>query len=133
MPPRVTVLMPVYNAAPHLLEAVNSILGGTFDDLELLAIDDGSTDESEKILRSVVDSRLRVLRNPRNVGVIATLNTGLDLAEGHYIARMDADDVSMPDRLARQVAFMDGNAQIGLSGTRAKTFGAGPKKRNRTP
>jgi glycosyltransferase involved in cell wall biosynthesis len=133
MSPRVTVLMPVYNAAPHLLEAVNSILTGSFKDLELLAINDGSTDESEEILQRIADPRLRVTRNPANEGVIATLNRGLDLAEGDFIARMDADDVSMPDRLARQVAFMDENPEIGLSGTWARTFGARPERMIRVP
>jgi glycosyltransferase involved in cell wall biosynthesis len=133
MSPRVTVLMPIYNAAPHLLEAVNSILTGSFADLELLAINDGSTDESGEILGSIADPRLRLIRNPKNVGVVATLNRGLDLAEGDFIARMDADDVSMPDRLARQVAFMDANTEIGLSGMWARTFGARPERSIRTP
>jgi glycosyltransferase involved in cell wall biosynthesis len=133
MSPRVTVLMPVYNAAPHLLEAVNSILTGSFADLELLAIDDGSTDESLEILRSIADPRLRVVRNSGNQGVIATLNRGLDLAEGDFVARMDADDISMPDRLARQVAFMEANPEIGLSGTWARTFGARPARIIRLP
>jgi glycosyltransferase involved in cell wall biosynthesis len=133
MPPRVTVLMPVYNAAPHLLQAVKSVLTGSFADFELLAIDDGSTDESAEILRNVADRRLRVVRNPGNQGVIATLNRGLDLAEGHFVARMDADDISMPDRLARQVAFMEANPEIGLSGTWARTFGARPARIIRLP
>ena len=133
MPPRVTVLMPVYNASLHLLEAVHSILGGSFRDLELLAINDGSTDQSEEILRSVRDPRLRVVRNPKNAGVIATLNRGLGLAEGDLVARMDADDVSMPNRLAQQVAFMEANPEIGLSGTWAKTLGAPREKIIRVP
>lgn len=122
--PIVTVLMPVYNAAPYLLAAVNSVLAGSFADFELLAIDDGSTDESLKILTGISDPRLRVIQNPRNQGVIATLNRGLDLARGKYIARMDADDISMPDRLCAQVAFMDANPEIGMSGTWLRTFGA---------
>jgi glycosyltransferase involved in cell wall biosynthesis len=130
---RVTVLMPVYNAAPHLLEAANSILSGSFADLELLAIDDGSTDESFEILRGIKDPRLRVVCNDGNQGVIATLNRGLELAKGEFIARMDADDISMPERLKRQVAFMDANPEIGLSGTWARTFGAGPESVMRSP
>lgn len=133
MPPRVTVLMPVYNAAAYVTEAVDSILSGTFADLELLAIDDGSTDESLARLEVIDDPRLRIVRNPVNVGVIATLNRGLELAEGQYVARMDADDISMPDRLARQVAFMEANPQIGVSGTWAKNFGAGSREELRVP
>ncbi len=133
MPPRVTVLMPVYNAAPHLLEAVDSVLTGSFADLELLAINDGSTDDSEELLRSVADSRLRIVRNPKNVGVAATLNRGLDLAQGNLIARMDSDDICLPDRLERQVAFMEANPSIGLSGTWARTFGAAPERRISPP
>jgi glycosyltransferase involved in cell wall biosynthesis len=133
MPPRVTVLMPIYNAAPHLLEAVNSVLAGRFGDLELLAINDGSTDGSEEILRSIADPRLRIVRNPENVGVAATLNRGLDLAEGDFIARMDSDDICMPDRLARQVAFMEANPEIGVCGTWARTFGVPPEIKIRPP
>jgi glycosyltransferase involved in cell wall biosynthesis len=133
MSPRVTVLMPVYNAASHLREALTSILAGSFADVELLAINDGSTDESERILQSIADPRLRVVQNPENLGVIATLNRGLDLAEGDLIARMDADDISMPERIARQVEFMDANPEIGLSGTWAKTLGARPERMIRVP
>src|ERR1700749_735753 len=109
MSPRVTVLIPVYNASTYLLEAVHSVLAGSFRDLELLAINDGSTDKSVDILRSIDDPRLRIVENPKNLGVAATLNRGLDLAEGEFIARMDSDDISAPDRLARQVAFMEAN------------------------
>lgn len=133
MSPRVTVLMPVYNAAPHLLEAVDSILAGSFADIELLAINDGSTDESEEILRGIRDPRLKIVLNPKNIGVAATLNRGLELAEGDFVARMDSDDVSAPDRLTRQVAFMEANPSIGVSGTWARTFGVPPARTMRPP
>jgi glycosyltransferase involved in cell wall biosynthesis len=123
--PRVTVLMPAYNAAPFVAEAANSILSGSFRDLELLAINDGSTDGTDSILKSLNDERVRLVNNPRNMGLISTLNHGLDIARGEFVARMDADDVSMPDRLARQVAFMDANPQVGVSGTGTITFGNG--------
>jgi hypothetical protein len=122
--PRITVLMPVYNAGPYVREAAVSILSGSFRDLELLAIDDGSTDDSVYQLKAIDDPRLRVISNPANLGLVATLNTGLELAGGEYVARMDADDISMPDRLARQLAFMDANPEIGMSGTWARSFGA---------
>ena len=133
MPPRITVLMPVYNAAPYVTEAVTSILSGTFGDLELLAIDDGSTDESLARLKAIDDPRLRLVNNPANMGVVATLNRGLELAEGEYVARMDADDVSMPDRLARQLAFMESHPEIGLSGTWGMSFGVGREVEFRVP
>jgi len=123
--PRVTVLMPVYNAAAYVGDAAASILTGSYRDLELLAIDDGSTDRSAEILHAFSDNRLRVVANPKNLGLVATLNRGLDLAQGDLIARMDADDVSVPQRLARQVEFMDSNPEIGLSGTWAQSFGGG--------
>lgn len=125
--------MPIYNAAPYVTEAVGSILCGTLADLELLAIDDGSTDESVARLKAINDPRLRVTSNPVNMGVIATLNQGLDLAEGEYVARMDADDISMPDRLARQLAFMEANPEIGLSGTWARGFGVDGQETWRLP
>ena len=115
--------MPVYNAERHLREAVNSILCQTFTDFEFLAIDDGSTDGSAAILGSYTDPRLRVVENPRNLGLTATLNWGLEIARGEYVARMDADDVSLPERLARQVAFLDANPQIGIVGVWAEAFG----------
>ncbi len=121
--PRVTVLMPVYNAAPHLREAVDSILGQTFSDFEFLIIDDGSTDGSAAIIRSYPDTRLRFIQNQRNLGLTATLNFGLDLAQGEYVARMDADDISLPERLAKQAAFLDASPSVGIAGVWAWTFG----------
>lgn len=122
-PPKVTVLMPVYNAERYLREAVDSILCQTFTDFEFLAIDDGSADSSAAILNSYTDPRLRVVQNPRNLGLTATLNAGLAQGKGEYIARMDADDISLPERFARQVAFLDANPQIGIVGVWAEAFG----------
>lgn len=116
-PPRVTVLMPVYNAARHLRHAVASILGQTFRDFEFLIIDDGSTDDSLKIIRAFDDARVRLLLNPRNTGLVASLNLGLHEARAPYLARMDADDVSLPTRLQRQVAFMDAHPEVAVCGT----------------
>jgi len=121
--PRVSVLMPVYNAERFLREAVDSILAQTFRDFEFLIIDDGSTDGSGEILRSYADPRLRLIPNGRNLGLTATLNRGLDLAWGAYVARMDADDVSLPERLARQVAFLDARPDVGIVGVWARAFG----------
>lgn len=131
--PRLTVLLPVFNAAPYLGEAVRSVLGQSFADFELLAIDDGSTDESLDILRSFDDPRIRIERNDVNLGLIATLNKGLDLARGEYVARMDADDVAMPRRLETQVELLDGDAGLGACGMFIKTFGFGRPKVLRYP
>jgi len=117
MTPRVTVLMPVYNGEKHLVAAIQSILGQTFRDFELLIIDDGSTDQSLARIAGFDDARIRLYRHEHNRGLVASLNTGLRLARGEYVARMDCDDVSFPERLARQVAFMDSHPQTGLCGT----------------
>jgi glycosyltransferase involved in cell wall biosynthesis len=121
--PKITVLMPVYNAELHLREAINSILGQTFQDFEFLIIDDGSTDNSAAIVRSYSDPRIRFVQNERNLKLTATLNRGLDMAQGEYIARMDADDISLPERLAKQAAFLDANPSVGIVGTWAWAFG----------
>lgn len=122
-PPRVTVLMSVYNGARYLPEAMNSILDQSYGDFEFLVIDDGSTDGSVTIMESHRDRRIRILRNRSNLGLAVSLNKGLDLAEGEYIARMDADDISLRDRLAKQVAFMDRNREVGVCGTWIRFIG----------
>jgi hypothetical protein len=121
--PAVTVLMPAYNAAPHLTEALESILRQTFSDFEFVVVDDGSTDDTPSILRACADPRLSVLANERNFGVIGSLNRGLEAATGEFVARMDADDVALPKRLERQVNFLRNSPQIGLCGTWFETFG----------
>lgn len=107
--PRVSVIMPVYNGMPYLPLALDSILQQTFRDLELIVIDDGSTDATSEVLSAYAarDRRVRVLTLPQNRGIIAALNRGLDAARGEFIARMDADDVALPQRFERQVAFLD--------------------------
>jgi glycosyltransferase involved in cell wall biosynthesis len=121
--PKVTVLMPVYNANKFLREAVESILKQSFTDFEFLIIDDGSTDDSQSIIRSYDDSRIKFVQNEKNIGVAATLNRGLDLAWTEYIARMDADDISLPSRLEKQIHFMEENPDVGISGTWIRLFG----------
>ena len=114
--PIVTVLLPVYNSERFLREAVESILAQTLESFELLIVDDGSTDGTEAIYRSFSDPRVRVLRYEKNAGVIFALNAGIDLITTKYVARMDADDVSLPDRLARQVAFLESRPDIAACG-----------------
>ncbi|MEA1997137.1 MAG: glycosyltransferase family A protein, partial [Gemmatimonadota bacterium] len=110
--PLVTVLMPVYNGEEHLGEALDSLLGQAFEDFELLAIDDGSTDGSGKILESRKDSRVRVVKNRENLGQTATLNRGLELAKGELIARADQDDIYLKDRLGKQAAFLNAHSDF---------------------
>ena len=131
--PRVTILMPVYNAGKFLREAVDSILAQSFSDFEFLIIDDGSSDGSQSIIRSYDDSRIRLMQNEKNLGVAATLNRGLDLARCEYIARMDADDISMHHRLGKQIHFMDENPKLGVSGTWIRLFGDQPRVVDRCP
>jgi glycosyltransferase involved in cell wall biosynthesis/SAM-dependent methyltransferase len=114
---KVTVLLPVHNGEPYLAAAVESILAQSFADFELLVIDDGSTDRSCEIVRAYADPRIRLLRNPGNLRLIATLNRGLQEARGEYVARMDADDVSLPGRLAAQVAYLDAHPEVGVLGS----------------
>jgi len=105
--PAVTVLMAVHNGERHLEESIGSVLAQTFEDFELLVVDDASTDATAQILAGHADSRLRVLRNERNLGLTRSLNRGLAESRGDYVARQDADDVSEPERLKRQAAFLD--------------------------
>jgi glycosyltransferase involved in cell wall biosynthesis len=123
--PAVTVLMPVFNAEKHLRQSLESVLRQRFCDFELLAIDDGSSDSSAGILAGFGDPRIRILRNEKNIGLVATLNRGLEEARGDWIARQDADDVSAPGRLAAQMAFVRGNPAVPLVGSDALLIDAG--------
>ncbi len=114
--PRVTVLMPVYNGEKYLRQAMDSILNQTFTDFEFLIINDGSKDGSVEIIEAYDDPRIRLVHNEQNLKLVATLNKGIDLARGEYIARMDCDDISLPERLARQVAVMDKYPDVGVCG-----------------
>ncbi len=115
--------MSVYNGERYLNEAVDSILGQTFADFEFLIIDDASTDKTSEILRSYDDPRIRVVTNEENLGLTKSLNKGLTLARGEYIARMDADDVSLPERLEAQVEFMEHNPHVCVCGSWVEIIG----------
>jgi len=117
--PQVSVVLPVYNGAAELARAVDSILRQSFADFELIAINDGSTDGSAAILDALGDPRVRVIHQ-ENRGLAATLNRGIALARGEYIARQDQDDVALPPRFGRQVAFLKANPACALVGTRAE-------------
>lgn len=115
--PSITVLMPVYNAARFLPEAIDSILSQSFRDFEFLIINDGSTDDSRSILEACSDPRLRIVNTP-NRGVSSSLRLGMRLARAPYIARMDADDVAMPDRLSVQKAVLDAHPEVVVTHSR---------------
>jgi glycosyltransferase involved in cell wall biosynthesis len=115
--PEVTVLMAVYNGERFLRQAVESILNQTFSDFEFLIINDGSTDRTPDILLSYHDPRIRIARNNHNIGLTKSLNLGLALARGEYIARQDADDISYSERLERQISFMRKNPDVVVLGT----------------
>ena len=133
MNPLVTVLMPVYNGEKYLKEAVESILNQTFRDFEFLIIDDGSTDKSAEIIKSFNDTRIRLESNGTNLGLIKTLNNGLEMAKGKYIARMDCDDISLPKRLSVQVNFMEKHSEIGVCGSWVKIIGLKQEFINKYP
>ena len=115
--PRVSILMPVYNALPFLREAVDSMLTQTMGDFELVAIDDGSTDGTEPVLQQYAEADARVihLRIERG-GIVAALNAGLSRCRAEVVARMDADDRSLPDRLSRQLAFLEQHPEVVVVG-----------------
>lgn len=120
--PKVTVLMSVYNGARYLRESIESILSQTLTDYELLIINDGSTDDSRDIILSYQDQRIRLVDNSKNIGLTKSLNLGLELAKGELIARHDADDLSYPRRLERQVQFLDDNQDIVLLGASGRVI-----------
>lgn len=126
--PLISVILPVYNAENTLGEAIESILNQTFANFELILINDGSTDDSEKIVLSYEDKRIKYFSNERNKGLIYTLNRGLRLARGKYIARMDADDISLPTRFEKQVRILEENPSIIVCGSRIAYFGIKKRK-----
>jgi glycosyl transferase domain protein len=124
--PLVSVLIPCYNCEKYVEKAVTSIIEQSYSNLEILVIDDGSTDNTGSILQELAqkDSRIRYIKNETNLKLIKTLNKGIDLCRGKYIARMDADDISLPTRIVKQVNFLEKHPDIGIVGTYTKNFGA---------
>ena len=121
--PIVSIGMPVLNSESTLRVAIQSILNQDFSDWELLLIDDGSTDETAKIIRSYADPRIRAVADGTHRGHGARLNQAVDISHGKYFARMDGDDISFPERLALQVGYMTRNPEIDLIGGRILVFG----------
>lgn len=125
--------MAVYNGAAYLREAIDSVLAQTYRDFEFVIVDDGSSDATPDLLATYTDARLRVHRLPGNHGLIDALNSGLALCRGEYIARMDGDDFSHPERFARQVAFLDANSDVGVIGTATWIVDAAGRKLDYAP
>ena len=123
--PRISVLMPAYNSEQYVAEAIESILNQTFADFEFIIINDGSKDNTAKIIQEYAkkDARIKFVNHTKNKGLIGVLNEGLDLARGEYIARMDSDDISLSMRFEKQVAYMDAHPECGVLGTWFQTFG----------
>ncbi len=117
MKPYISVLMPVYNGEKYLKHAIDSILNQTFPNFEFIIINDGSTDKTEDIILSYNDIRIRYFKNKLNLKIVRTLNKGIKLAKGEYIARMDADDMCLPNRFKIQVQFMEQNKDVDVCGT----------------
>lgn len=120
--PKISVIMPAYNAEKYIAEAIDSILNQTFADFELIILNDHSSDRTEEIILSYKDSRIVYVKNEQNLGVAGTLNRGLEIARGEYIARMDADDISMPERFARQAERLDEAPEIAVVGCAIELF-----------
>src|SRR6185295_3491651 len=116
-PPQVSVLMSVYNGEKYLKEAMESILNQSFPDFEFLIFNDSSTDSGREIILSFNDPRIVLVDNEKNIGLTKSLNKGLSLAKGKYIARMDADDISDAGRLNEQVNYMEKNSDVAVCGS----------------
>lgn len=112
-----SVIMPVYNGERYLPEAIKSILNQTLKNFELLILDDCSTDNSERVIRTFTDQRIRIIANEKNLGLVGTLNIGFGQARGKYIARMDQDDYADATRLKKQVDFLEHHPDVGVLGT----------------
>jgi len=125
--------MSVFNDAAFVAQAVESILGQTWQDFEFLAIDDGSTDGSGDYLAQMHDPRLRLWRNEKNLGLTRSLKLGIEMAQGQYIVRMDADDIAHTERLARQIAYLDQHPEVGVLGSACRLIDAQGHKQGEYP
>lgn len=121
--PKISVLMPVYNCELYVREAIESILHQTYTDFEFLIIDDASTDATASIIKSYDDPRIQLIEKPVNTGYTNSLNQGLKIAKGKYIARMDGDDICMPERFFKQVTYLDAHPETVLCATAFKVIG----------
>ena len=123
--PFISVIMPVYNGELYLQEAIESIISQTYGNYEFIIINDGSTDDSELIILSYSDPRIKYVRNERNIGLIGSLNKGIGCAKGKYIARMDQDDISLPTRFELQVQFLETHSDVVICGMQGQILQTG--------
>ncbi|MDO8424096.1 MAG: glycosyltransferase [bacterium] len=126
--PKISVIMPVLNGEKYLREAIESILGQSFDDFEFIIINDGSVDKTEEIIRSYKDARIVYIKNDKNLGLSRSFNIGINATKGLYIARMDADDISLPDRFKKQMEFLKTHPDIEIVGGKALLINKAGKK-----
>ncbi len=120
--PLVSVLIPVYNGGKFILGALESITNQTYNNLEIVVINDGSTDNTVELIETLKDKRIKLVHNEKNIGLIGTLNKGVDFCSGEFIARMDADDFSFPTRIEKQVKLMLSQPETGFCGTWFETY-----------
>lgn len=122
--PRVTILMPTYNVAPYIEEAIASVLRQTYRDFELLVLDDCSTDDTWNLVCRISDPRIHPIRHRQNLGLAENLNWGLDHIDTELVARMDGDDIAEPDWLEQEVAWLDRHPEVGICGAGFTLFGS---------
>jgi len=121
---KISVILPVYNCEHFIYKAINSVLNQTFEDFELIIVDDCSTDNTVGIIRKFNDKRIQLIVKEKNTGYTNSLNYAVSIAKGEYIARMDGDDICLPSRFEKQVAFLEANPNVILCGTNIEYFGA---------
>ena len=119
----ISVIMSVYNEENYIADAIGSILEQTYDNFELIIIDDCSKDKTPDIIRTFNDKRIRFVQNTENVGLTCNLNKALEMAKGTFIARMDSDDISLPERFERQLCYLYDHPEISLVSCQTETFG----------
>ena len=120
--PKISVIMPAYNAEAYIETAIQSILDQTCANFELIIVDDGSTDETLGVIESIHDRRIILIKNKQNMGAVASMNRGMQQAKGEYIARMDADDIACPQRFEKQLAVFEKHPHVVVVGTAAYTI-----------
>lgn len=130
--PRISVVLPVYNAEKFISKSLSSILEQTYKNFELLVINDGSVDKTEQIVKNVKDKRIKIVKNEQNLGVTKSLNIGLKMSKGEYIARCDGDDVNNLNRFKTQIEFLDKNKDYVLVGSNFEIIDEKGKKIGQT-
>lgn len=123
----ISVIMPIYNADSYLENSIKSILAQSYSKFELILINDGSYDKSEEIINSFKDKRIKYLKNEKNKGIVYSLNKGIEISKGEYIARMDSDDIALYNRFEEQINFLKKNLDIDICGTNFYRFGSNLK------